>query len=497
MPKRDEPSRRGAFNRLIAIISLLLVSEVCLGSPPPNIVLILTDDQGYGDLGAYGATYVATPNIDALAASGVIFTNFYSASSVCSPSRAALLTGSYPLRVGVPNVLFPNGAWGTNPNSGLHPDEETIADLLQKSGYATAIAGKWHLGHRPALLPTRQGFDDFFGIPFSNDMTIVPSMKLAGDIKFNSDWTVKTISDIQGQDLRAYPPLMRNEEVIEVPLVQKTMTRRLTDYAVSFISANAGKRPFFLYLAHFMPHVPLSSSVDFEGVSRNGIYSDVISEIDWSVGQVISALSRHGVRDNTLVFFLSDNGPWRSYGNHGGKTGGLRGGKFDVWEGGFRVPAIASWPAQIPRGGTNNQVISTIDILPTLAHITGTKPAGREIDGINVTESLTGGTTDELDTRYFFYFLGSQVAAVRKSHWKYVFEHRGHKIIESGTDGENGKSNFSVQIDEALFDLRSDREESINLIRSRPNHAYILKAAGLEFASALKQQARPAGEDPP
>ena len=493
MPKRDEPSRRGAFYRLLGVTFLLLASSMCFSRSLPNIVLILTDDQGYGDLGAFGATHLATPNLDALAADGVRFTNFYSASSVCSPSRAALLTGSYPLRVGIPNVLFPNGAWGTNPNRGLHPDEETIADLLRTQGYATAMAGKWHLGHRPALLPTRQGFDDYFGIPFSNDMTIVPSMKLASNIQFNSGWTEETIQDIQAQANGSHPPLMKNEEVIEVPVTQDTMTRRLTDYAVNFISSNAGKRPFFLYFAHSMPHVPLHTDINFKGISGKGIYADVIQEIDWSVGQLVSALSRHGVRDNTLIFFLSDNGPWRSYGNHGGNSGGLRGGKFDVWEGGFRVPAIASWPAQIPRGKVNNHVISTIDILPTLAYIAGTKPPGRMIDGVNIIESLTGGFTDELGSRHFYYFLGSQLAAVRKSQWKYVFEHTGHAVLEPGENGENGRSDFSVEVKEALYDLSRDRAESTNLIERYPSVASALRAEGLSFATKLTAGARPSG----
>lgn len=461
--------------------------------PLPNVILIVADDLGYADLGAFGATQINTPNIDALAHSGLKLTNFTVASSICSPSRAALLTGSYPLRVGVPNVLFPDGAWGNDPNTGLHPDVATIADMLKTQGYATAMAGKWHLGHAPIFLPTAQGFDDFFGIPYSNDMAIVPSMTLAKDLVLNEGWSLDDIINIRDKpwvERYGKTPLMRNTEVIEVPAEQSTLTYRLTNYATQFIREQSGKNPFFLYLAHPMPHVPLDTTDDFRGKSNAGIYGDVIEELDWSTGQIVKALDQTDALDDTLLIFMSDNGPWLSYGNHGGSAGDLRGGKFDSWEGGFRVPAFLHWPSVITKGQVIDQLVSAIDILPTLADITDAPLPEREIDGISVLPLLKGESMASLEPRIFYYFHREQLTAVRQGPWKYVFEHRGQRLKSSGADGINGKYEFNVTFPEALYHLKNDRAESNNIIVNHQRLANQLRDEGLEFEALLKSRAR-------
>ena len=461
--------------------------------PLPNVILIVADDLGYADLGAFGATQINTPNIDALAQSGLKLTNFTVASSICSPSRAALLTGSYPLRVGVPNVIFPDGAWGNDPNTGLHPDVETIADMLKTQGYATAMAGKWHLGHAPIFLPTAQGFDDFFGIPYSNDMAIVPGMTLARDIVLNEAWTLDDIINIQDkpwEERYGKTPLMRNTEVIEVPADQGTLTRRLTSYATQFIHEQSGKNPFFLYLAHPMPHTPLNTADDFRGRSNAGIYGDVIEEMDWSTGEIVQALNSNDELDNTLVIFMSDNGPWLSYGNHGGSAGELRGGKFDSWEGGFRVPAILHWPNVITKDQVTDQQVSAIDILSTLADITGATLPEHEIDGISVLPLLKGESMTSLESRVFYYFHREQLTAVRLGPWKYVFEHRGQRLASAGADGVNGKYDFNVTFPEALYHLQADSAESNNVIAEHRGLADQLREQGQDFEVLIKSQAR-------
>ena len=459
----------------------------------PNVILIVSDDLGYADLSTFGATNIKTPNIDALAHEGLKLTNFTVASSICSPSRAALLTGSYPLRVGVPNVLFPDGAWGNDPNTGLHPDVETIADMLKARGYSTAMAGKWHLGHAPVFLPTEQGFDDFFGIPYSNDMAIVPGMTLAKDIVLNEAWTLDDIINIQDkpwEERYGKTPLMRNNEVIEVPADQRTLTSRLTRYATQFIDQQSGKDPFFLYLAHPMPHIPLNTSDEFRGRSDAGSYGDVIEELDWSTGEIVEALKQNGVLDNTLIIFTSDNGPWLSYGNHGGSAGNLRGGKFDTWEGGFRVPAILHWPSVIERGQVTGQLVSAIDILPTLADITGSALPEQSIDGISVLPLLEGAPIAALESRVFYYFHREQLNAVRQGPWKYVFEHRGQRLTSSGANGVDGEYNFDVTFPEALYQVGVDSTESNNVLAEHRDLASRLRDQGKTFEVLIKSQAR-------
>jgi len=310
---------------------------------PPNIVLIFTDDQGYADIGCFGATEFSTPYLDRMAVQGTRFTSFYVAASVCSPSRAALLTGRYPPRAGLTDVLFPRH------DRGLPRSEVTIADMLKQRGYATACFGKWHLGHKERFLPTRRGFDEYFGIPYSNDMAIDPDMPLADEVTFRRGATAEDFRS--GNRKGGWVPLYRDEEVIEYPADQSTLTQRYTREAVRFIRENRDN-PFFLYLPHTMPHVPLGASEKFRGSSGSGLYGDVMQELDWSTGRILEALQRHGLDENTLVIYTSDNGPWLSKGDAGGSAEPLRGGKFTTWEGGFRMPCIMRWPGTMPAGRT-------------------------------------------------------------------------------------------------------------------------------------------------
>src|SRR5215208_3868293 len=342
---------------------LSLVTAFLLASPAtaaPNVVIIFTDDQGYGDVGCFGAKDFATPNLDKLAKQGVILADFHCSQPVCSASRASLLTGCYANRVGI------HGALGPNARHGIHADETTLAEVCKSKGYATGMVGKWHLGHHPPFLPTRHGFDSYFGLPYSNDMWPNHPEAKKG----------------------TYPPLplIENEKVVNAnvgPDDQAKLTGQYTERAVKFITDNKAK-PFFLYVAHSMPHVPLFAGEAFKGKSKQGAYGDVIQEIDWSVGQILSALETHKLADNTLVIFTCDNGPWLSYGNHAGTSGGLREGKGTVWEGGVRVPFVARWPGKIPADSVCREPAMTIDVLPTVAKIIGAELPKRKIDGKDI-----------------------------------------------------------------------------------------------------------------
>lgn len=453
--------------RLIPLfILVVLMTSACTGEVEqlPNVVLIFTDDQGYGDLGCFGSGTISSPNVDRLAKEGMMFTDFHVAASVCTPSRAALLTGCYPNRIGLPKVLFPEGAWGSKGDTGLNPGEETIAELLKGRGYATAMAGKWHLGHRKMFLPLQHGFDRYFGIPYSNDMS-------------------------KGQ-----LPLIEGNEVIETEPDQSLLTKRYTSFCVDFIREKAGETPFFLYLAHTMPHIPIYASEQFRGKSEGGLYGDVIEEIDWSVGQIVSALEKSGVLENTLLIFTSDNGPWLSYGNHGGSAGELRGGKFDIFEGGFRVPCVMQWPGTIPGGETCNALVSTMDLLPTLCRITGALLPEKEIDGLDVYPLLTGDEMEGLNDRPFFYYSNENIRAVRRGAMKYIMPHSYRIVTEPGMDGVNGKSESAEQ-EEALYDLNINLSEYKNIILNNPDLAKDMKALIEEFDTYLKQEARVHGID--
>ena len=421
----------------------------------PNFVIIFMDDQGYQDVGCFGSPHINTPNLDRMAAEGMKFTDFYAAAAVCSPSRAALLTGCYPPRVGITKVLFPRD------NIGLNPKEITIADALKGRGYACACVGKWHLGHLPEFLPTSNGFDSYFGIPYSNDMDGVKgkdrNLDRAWQEKDYSPWNV---------------PLMRNEEVIERPANQTKLIERYTTEAVKFIGNNKNG-PFFLYLPHTMPHIPLFVSDEFYVKDPHKAYKATIEQIDWSVGQVLLALKKAGVDTNTLVVFTSDNGPWLGKKHHGGCALPLRDGKFSTYEGGMREPTIMRWAGKIPAGEVCGEVCGTIDLLPTIAGLAGAEvPGDRVIDGRDIQPLMFARPGAKSPHEAFFYYRGTNLEAVRSGRWKL---RRSRKNTE-------------------LYDLKADISEKNNLKDKYPEIVKRLANMMEEFDSQLKANARPAGK---
>ncbi|GGZ16755.1 arylsulfatase [Echinicola pacifica] len=441
----------------LAICSLLAVSLRVNAQQHsrPNIVLIYADDLGYGDLASYGALDLETPHLDQLAARGMRFTNFEVAQAVCSASRAGILTGCYPNRLGLSGALSPLDSIG------LNPEEETIAEVVKRAGnYKTALFGKWHLGHLKPFLPLQQGFDEFVGLPYSNDMW---------------KWTYEMTLATQETHARkaSFPelPLMAGDtiySVIENLDDQAELTTRYTEEAVRFISENSDS-PFLLVIPHSMPHVPLAVSDKFKGKSKQGLYGDVVMEIDWSVGQVMKALEDQGLVDNTLVIFTSDNGPWLNFGTHAGSAGGLREGKGTSYEGGQRVPCIMSWPGQIPYGTVNNKLASTIDFLPTFAEILGISLPEEKIDGVSILSLLRNEENANPRETFNYYYQKNALEAVRKGNWKLVFPH-SHRTYEGsspGTDGLPGKTQ-QLRAEMALYDLRRDPGERYDVLSENP-----------------------------
>lgn len=413
---------------------------------PPNVVLVFADDLGYGDTSAYGSRTVRTPNVDSLAREGVRFTDFYVAQAVCSASRAALLTGAYPNRIGILGALFPSAT------NGIGAGETTLAELLKGRGYATAIYGKWHLGHLPPFLPTRHGFDDYLGLPYSNDMLPKP-----------------TRAD--------FPPLplYSRDAVLTLGPDQSQLTAEYTRQAIAFVEAHR-ERPFFLYLAHSMPHVPIFASERFRGRSRHGLYADVVEEIDDSLGRVLAAIRRLGLERDTLVVFTSDNGPWLSYGDHAGSAGPLREGKGTAFEGGVRVPFVARWPGRIPAGRVQNEPAMTIDVLPTLARLAGAPLPELPIDGLDIAPLLLGqaGARSPHEALYFYY--GSELRAVRSGRHKLVLPHRSQTV--DGPPGKGGLAGTYVLADVplALYDLAADVGETKDVAGQHPDVVARLQA---------------------
>ena len=434
---------------------LLFTSLVCLAVKAPerlpNLVIILTDDQGYADVGVFGAKGFQTPHLDRLAKEGRTFRNFHVAQAVCSASRAGLLTGCYPNRVGI------HGALGPRSRTGLNPAETTLAEMVKQRGYVTAIFGKWHLGDRTEFLPSRQGFDHYFGLPYSNDMW-----------PFHPD-LVKLPADDPRR--KRYPdlPLFEDEKIV-IPCVtskdQEQLTTWYAEHAVSFIDANK-ERPFLLYLAHNMPHVPLHVSAKFKGKSQRGLYGDVIEEIDWSVGEVMRALERNGLRDNTLVIFASDNGPWLSYGKHAGSSGPFREGKGTSWEGGTRVPCIMSWPGKIPAGTDSEAMLMTIDLLPTIARLTGAALPTNRIDGLDVWPVIAGKNgARNPHPAYWIYYEVNQLQAVISGdgRWKLLLPHT-YRTLAGRTGRDDGTpipyEQRRLEKPE-LYDLKKDPSETMD-----------------------------------
>jgi len=402
---------------------------------PPNFIIIFCDDLGYGDIGCFGSQKNRTPNIDKMAAEGMRFTSFYVTSGVCTPSRASLMTGCYPRRVNMHQndeglcVLFPVN------KKGLHPDEITIAEILKTQGYATCCIGKWHLGDQIEFLPTNQGFNYYFGIPYSNDM-----------------------GSREGTN-RPPLPLLQNEKVIEAPVDQNTLTKRYTEQVLKFVTANKD-RPFFVYLPHTMPHVPLYVSDRFKDRSKGGLYGDVIEEIDWSVGEILKALKESGIDERTLILFTSDNGPWLEWGEHGGSALPLRAGKGTTYEGGMRVPCIIRWPGKIPADKVCDELASTMDLLPTFARLAGTKsPTDRIIDGKDIWPLMSGKKRAKSPHEAFYYYQMDQLQAVRSGKWKLHLPLKQKKKYW-------GEPTPDVPLQ--LYDLQADIGETNNVAAEYP-----------------------------
>lgn len=439
------PSRVQHAVVLVAITAVLIPGTPSNAEPvkpmaPPNIVVVFADDLGYGDVGCFGAKGYATPNIDRLASEGIRFTNFYVPQAVCSASRTALLTGCYPNRVGI------LGALGPASKIGIAEGESTIAEVLKRRGYATAIYGKWHLGHHAKFLPTRHGFDRYFGLPYSNDM-------------WPQHPTNKSFPDL---------PLIDGETTIATNPDQRNLTTWYADRAVSFLKENK-ERPFFLYLAHSMPHVPLFVSEKGAGRTSRGLFGDVIEEIDGSVGRILTTLKEQGLDQNTLVIFTSDNGPWLSYGNHAGSAGPLREGKGTSFEGGVREPFAARWPGKIPAGSLCHEPAMTIDLLPTLAELAGADRTGdRPIDGQSITPLLLGQPNAKSPHEAFYFYWGRELQAIRSGRWKLHFPHKYRSL--DGPPGADGKPApyLEREIGLSLYDLQSDPGETADLAAQKP-----------------------------
>lgn len=420
----------------------------------PNIVIVFTDDQGYGDLGCYGATAFETPNIDQLASHGMKFTNFYAAQPVCSASRAGLMTGCYPNRVGFSGALFPHD------KVGISDEEMTMAQLLKQKGYATAAVGKWHLGWQKQFLPQQHGFDEYLGLPYSNDMW---------PINLDDSRAEKGTYKANFPDL----PLIENNEIKKLITSHADMDQLTTTYterAVDFINRHK-ETPFFLYVPHSMGHVPLGVSDKFRGKSEQGMYGDVMEEIDWSVGQIQQAIRDNGLEDNTIFIFNTDNGPWLNFGNHAGSSGGLREGKTTSWEGGQRVPFIIRWPGVVPEGVVCNQLACAVDIFPTLANIVGAKLPDHKIDGVDILDLWKGNFKSAPRKELYYYFGKNNLNAVRKGHWKLVFPHtyRSYEATVPGNDGHGGKR-VNVKVDSLeLYNLRRDPGERYDVIKLYPD----------------------------
>jgi arylsulfatase A-like enzyme len=455
--------------------SLLLLLAGCQASGPaakrgPNVVLIFADDLGYADLGAFGAKGYRTPRLDRLAAEGIRLTDFSVPQAVCSASRAALLTGCYPNRVGI------LGALGPSSRIGLHPDELTLAEALKTRGYATAAYGKWHLGHRPPHLPARHGFDEWFGLPYSNDM-----------------WPRHP------ENPKAFPdlPLMEGEKVLELNPDQARLSDAYARRAEAFIEANQ-ERPFFVYLAFSMPHVPLFASKDFLGTTPRGLYGDVLEELDASVGRVLGALDRLGLSKDTLVVFTSDNGPWLSYGEHAGSAEPLREGKGTAFEGGVRVPCVLRWPGGLPAGVERTGPAMSIDLYPTILSAAGAAPPAKAIDGLDLGPMLRGGPSPRSEAWYHW---GRELHAVRSGPLKLHLPHE-YRSLDGRPGGRDGLPAKYAQkrIELSLFDLAADPGETRDLASERPDDVRrlmeVVERARAELGdAALKRDGR--GVRPP
>lgn len=483
---------------VLVLFAIVLFAGSAFAAEPsrrPNVVMIVADDMGFADAGCYGAKDIRTPNLDRLAKAGTRFTNFCVAQPVCTASRAALLSGCYPNRIGLAGALNHTSA------TGIHPDETLLPELLRAAGYATAHYGKWHLGTRPAFFPTRNGFDEWVGLPYSNDNGPLHP-------------TVRGIPPL---------PLYANDEIIARDPDQSQFTKLFTDKAAGFIRANKSK-PFFLYLPHVMPHVPIFASDRFKGKSGRGTYGDVVEELDWGVGEVLAAIRDAGIENETLVLFLSDNGPFLSYGSHAGSSAPLREGKLTTFEGGVRVPFLARWPGKIPANRACDDLVTGLDLLPTIAKFAGTGLPKARIDGVDLSPLLRGAA-GAAGRESFAYYSGSELHAVRGGKWKLHVPHeylvvngapgaggkpanyanmKPNAIEESGIRGIASRHGYRVEkLDLSLFDLAADPGESKNVAADHPEIVKRLGALADDFrrdlgdalTSAKGTGLRPVGRD--
>jgi len=431
---------------IMVVFGLMALSLKKNKAEKPNVVLIYLDDMGYGDIGRNGAMGYNTPNFDQMALEGVTLTQFYSPQAVCSASRAGLLTGCYPNRIGF------SGALDHTAKIGINSDEQTIAELLKQEGYATAAFGKWHLGHQ----------HEFVGIPYSNDM-----------------WPNHPVNKNYYPEL----PLIKNETTVALNPDQAEFTTMFTEKAIDFIKRKKDQ-PFFVYLAHPMPHVPLFVSDKFKGKSSQGLYGDVIMELDWSLGEIRNSLKALDLDENTIVIITSDNGPWFNYGNHAGNTGGLREGKGSTYDGGQKVPCMMAWKGKFPEGLVANNLSSAIDILPTIVEATGAKMPQRRIDGVSLMSVLKGNLNDKPRSTFLYYYRQNNLEAIRYDNWKLVFPHPGrtYEGFSPGKDGKPGGANENFYFSGGLYDLRRDPGERYNLMFEYPEI--------LDKMNAMAQDAR-------
>ncbi len=451
-----------AVRTLVWLIAVAATTPHALAEVLPNIVVMFIDDMGYADIGPFGASAYATPHLDQMAKEGMRFTDFQVSSAVCSAPRAALMTGCYHPRVGISGALGPSAKHGINAN------EMTLAEVCKQKGYATACYGKWHLGHHPKFLPTNHGFDEYFGLPYSNDM-----------------WPYHPgVRHLPMEErLKRWPhlPLIEGTNVINPEVTgadQEPLTKQYTEHAVDFINHNKEK-PFLVYIPHSMVHVPLYVSEQFKGKSGAGLFGDVVMEVDWSMGQILAAIKKNGLDEKTLVIFTTDNGPWLSYGDHAGSAKPLREGKGTMFEGGCRVPTVMRWPGKIPAGSACDELAATIDILPTVAKLIGANLPEHKIDGQDIRPLMFGAQDAKSPHEYFYhYYAGGQLQAIRDRRWKLHFPHTYRTL--SGRQG--GTGGIPVKYDQSkteleLYDLKSDVSEQRNVLEEHPDIVERLQAA--------------------
>ena len=461
---------------LLSLLALVATASIH-ANKTPNVVVIFIDDMGYADIGPFGAKAYPTPHLDRMAEEGRKFTDFYVTQAVCSASRAGLLTGCYNVRVGILGALGPKSSHGINAN------EVTLAEICKQKGYATACYGKWHLGHHEKFLPMQHGFDDYFGLPYSNDMWPYHPGVLHLPMK---------------ERLKRWPhlPLIEKNKVINPKVTakdQELLTTQYTERAVSFIEKNKDK-PFFVYLPHSMVHVPLYVSDKFKGKSKAGLFGDVMMEVDWSVGRILDTLRKNKLEKDTLVIFTADNGPWLNYGDHAGSAAPLREGKGTMFDGGCRESTLMWWPGKIPANSVCHEPAMTIDLLPTIAHLIGAKLPEHKIDGKNIWTLMKNSKRAKSPQEAYYFYYGNQLQAVRSGKWKLHFPH-GYRTMAGRPGGKGGiPTNYSqAKIGLSLFDLEKDIGETTDLKDKHPEVAARLSTLGKTFDIDLKQTKRSAG----